>query len=110
MRACGIITDEILFEAFERLTADSDYDHTINELLDLREVERLAITLSAVDRLESLFETAKFKARNKVAIVASSSHIYGMARMCGLRSWKSELFMVCRNLEEAKKWLMCSSD
>jgi hypothetical protein len=104
-RAYGVITDEILFDAFERLIADSDYDHTLNELLDLRGVEQLSITLSAVDRLETLFESTKLKAHNKVAIVAASTHVYGMARMYGLRSWKSELFMVSRNLEEAQKWV-----
>jgi hypothetical protein len=103
--ARGIITERMLFEAFERLTADPDYDSHLNELVDLREVEQMLISSESVSRLEDRFAAQMFRSSNRVAIVAVTDLTFGLARMYESLSWKSELIVVTRSLEESDLWL-----
>jgi hypothetical protein len=103
--ASGVITDRMLFEAFEKLTSAPDYDSTLNELVDLRQVESLNVTNEGLALLEKRFGAQTFRSPNRVAIVAADDHIFEMARVYESLSWKSELITVTRSLDAALMWL-----
>jgi hypothetical protein len=102
----GVITESILFQAYEQLLSAPDYEPTLDDLVDMRGVERLGISSQAVRHLVGLFAQPESQAANKLAIVASAAHIFGMARMYEiLSSNTSEQIQVFRDLREAEHWL-----
>jgi hypothetical protein len=106
----GVVTDAEMLEAFERVVDDPTFDPTLDVIADLRGVERLAVTPTRVREL------AERRARNprlvaaqsRVAVVAPTDVMYGVARMYGSSGHREDAgrrFLVCRTMEEARAWL-----
>lgn len=108
----GEITEAALFHSYTQLLSQPDYDPTLNDLVDLREVERLEVSSRGIRQLVELFAQPESQSANKLAIVAPESHIFGMARMYEiLSSDTSEQIQVFRDLRDAENWLgIVSSD
>jgi hypothetical protein len=103
----GEVNDEDLLGAYERVLAEPDYDPTLDDLVDLRGVMRLDVSSDAVRRLVALFTPLDdLGIRNKLAIVAPTTYVFGMARMYEiLRSDSPEQICVFRDMSEAERWL-----
>ena len=101
-----MITEAILFGAYQKLVSEPDYDPTLNDLVDMRAVERLEVSSRAVRQLAEMFTDPELQSTNKLAIVASANYIFGMARMYEiLSSETAEQIQVFRDLETAERWL-----
>lgn len=102
----GVITEPVLFHTYEQLLSEPDYDPTLNDLVDMRGVERLEVSSQGVRQLVGLFAQPETQSTNKLAIVAPESYIFGMARMYEiLSSDTSEQIQVFRDLRDAERWL-----
>ena len=102
----GVITEAILFSAYNDLISQPDFDPTMADLADMTQVERLEISTKAVRQLVSMFEAPELQSDSKLAIVAASDHVFGMARMYEtLSSHTSEHIRVFRDMAEAEAWL-----
>ena len=103
----GIINEQDVISAYAALMAEPDYDPSINDLVDLREVRRLDINAHGMQRIVELFTPLdKLDVYNRLAIVAPRDELYGMARMYQtLRSDAPEETRIFRNYDEAVDWL-----
>lgn len=102
----GVITEAVLFAAYNDLVSQPDFDPSMADLADMREVERLDLSTKAVKQLVSLFEAPELQSESKLAIVAASDHVFGMARMYEiLSSNTSEHIQVFRDMAQAEAWL-----
>jgi hypothetical protein len=99
------IDDAELLTAYERLLSSDDYDPALNDLLDMQGIESFDVSGDAIRELVRAF--SRINARDsRLAIVASSDLVYGMARMYEqLRSDASEEIRVFREMEPARSWL-----
>jgi hypothetical protein len=106
----GVVTDADLLAAYERVVSDPEFDPTLNVLADTRGVERVDVSAKSVQLLaqrrardERLLTT-----KPRVAIVAASDVVFGLARMYeayGDRQGDGDRYLVCRTIEEARRWL-----
>jgi len=102
----GVITEEVLFHSYEKLLSEPDYDPTLNDLVDMRAVERLEASSKSVRRLVELFSQPELMSTNKLAIVAPESYIFGIARMYEIMSSETtEQIQVFRDMKDAENWL-----
>ncbi len=102
----GVITEPVLFAAYNELVSQSDFDPSMADLADMTQVERLDLSTKAVKQLVSMFEAPELQSNSKLAIVAASDHVFGMARMYEiLSSNTSEHIRVFRDMAEAEAWL-----
>ena len=103
----GVITDADLIDAYTQLISRPDYDPTLNDLVDLSQVERLDVSAATVRRLVALF--SRFDSQTvstRLAIVATGKAAFGMARMYELlRTDAPEEIRVFTSLASARKWL-----
>jgi hypothetical protein len=104
----GIITDGDLFVAYDRLYEDPRHRIGMDELADCRAVERIEVTRSGLQAL-SASTALRLDANQvpwRVAIVAPSDAVFGMARMYeAFRSESPEQVQVFRDLPAAELWL-----
>ena len=102
----GVITESILLQTYNQLLSDQGYDPTLNDLVDMRDIERLEISAEGVRKLVSIFSNPGMVAANRLAIVAPMSHVFGLSRMYEIMSSEtSEQIEVFRDLKEAEEWL-----
>jgi hypothetical protein len=107
----GIVTEPILFSSYQDLLSDPAYDPTLNDLADMRAVERMEVRRPAVLQLVAMFSSPDAIAATKLAIVAPSSHVFGMARMYEILSSDTpEQIVVFRDYDEAERWLGVSEN
>jgi hypothetical protein len=97
-----LVADDIL--AFRReFTAHPDFVSGMDELTDLTRVEHVEIDATTLRRLAS---TTPFREGSRVAIVAPTDLLFGIARlfeMSGESSgWDARVF---RSMDEARTWL-----
>ena len=99
------VHDDELLDSYQSLLSSPDYDPDLNDLVDMRGVERFEVSGDAIRQLVRSF--ARFSgADNRLAIVAGSDVVYGMARMYEqLRSDTTEEIRVFRDVDEARAWL-----
>lgn len=105
----GDVGDRELVTAFRRSFEASDFDPTLNGLVDLREVCKLDVTSSGIWELSQILRPADLAAiSRRVALVASTEFQFGMARMVatllstgGLRTE----YHAFRDMGEARAWL-----
>lgn len=101
----GTVSDRMLLAAFETLTSAADYNSSLAELIDLREVENLNVTNEGLRVLEKRFGAQLLRSPNRVSIVAANTGVLERAQFYKRFSWKSELIAVTRSLEDALMWL-----
>lgn len=103
----GIVTDTELLGSYGSLVQEPDYDPTLDDLVDMRGVQRLEVSTEAVRRLVDLFTPIDPEGvTTRLAIVAAKDETFGMARMYEiLRSDAPEQIRVFRHRAEAEAWL-----
>ena len=103
----GTVTDAELLGSYGALVAQPDYDATLDDMVDMRGVERLEVSSEAVHRLVSMFTPLDPEGVvTRLAIVAPRDDVFGMARMYEiLRSDAPEQIRVFRHRPEAELWL-----
>ena len=115
--ATGVITDADILEDYAGVLSDPAYDHSVDEIFDGKDIERLEITSATVWEIAQVVartdRTISQGARPKVAIVAPSDATFGLARMFqayreAQRSPKQ--YLVCRTVDEAHRWLGLPDD
>ena len=105
----GDIVDKDLITAFRRSYEASDFDPSLNGLVDLREVAKLEVTSNGIWQLAQILHPADQAGRGRrVALVASSDFQFGMARMVATLLSAGGLtteYQAFRDMAEARAWL-----
>jgi hypothetical protein len=102
-RATGIVTDEVLLDHQQRLSADPDFEPDFRQLYDFCDVEELQATSMGVRELAI---NNPFGRGAQRALVAGSQAVYGVARMFQIMAEKGpDRIEVFYSLEEALDWL-----
>jgi hypothetical protein len=103
----GVVDDDELMGAYARLVEQPDYDPTLNDMVDMRSVQRLDVTGVTLRRLVEMF--APLEPRDpptRLAIVAPKDHVYGLGRMYEMLSTDTpEDIRVFREYAPAAAWL-----
>jgi hypothetical protein len=107
--ASGVITLPEVWAHQQRLETDPDFDAGFAQLLDVTQVTKLELSSDDVRRVA---DSNSFSPNPRVAIVATSSLIYGMARMFQIfREMKGEeKTRVFRDRDEALAWVLGKDD
>jgi hypothetical protein len=105
----GDIGDRELVAAFRRSFEASDFDPSLNGLVDLRAVGKLDVTSNGIWELAQVLRPAdKGATGRRVALVASSDFQFGMARMVATLLSAGGLtteYHAFRDMAEARAWL-----
>jgi hypothetical protein len=105
--ASGVVTDEHVLAHKKALNADPDYDASMKELTDLRAVTELDVTTQGIAAMASYdHDNPNTEGRHRLALVASESLVFGMARMYQMTTVESDSRVgVFRTMEDARAWL-----
>ena len=108
LRYEGIITDRDLYAVYNGLYDDPGHRIGMDEVADCRAVDRIEVTRAGLQGLSAAtalrLDTKRVPWR--VAIVAPSDAVFGMARMYeAFRSESPEQVQVFRDLPSAEAWL-----
>jgi hypothetical protein len=105
----GDVCETDLIAAFMRAMDDPRIDPTLDQIVDMRGVQRLDVSAAGVWRLAQVVSAADPPdVARRVAIVASSDYLFGMARMYeALRATAAapEVYQVFRDMAAAREWL-----
>ncbi|HEY6268086.1 MAG TPA: hypothetical protein VIX11_07310 [Candidatus Acidoferrum sp.] len=103
--ASGVITLPEIWAHQEKLDKDPDFDPSFAQLLDVTQVTKLKLSSEDVRRVA---ESNTLSTNPRLAIVATSSLVYGMARMFQIfREMKGEeKTRVFRDRDEALAWVL----
>jgi hypothetical protein len=110
--ASGLVTDADV-AAYGASMDDPSYDLTFDVIVDARGIDEVEVSTIALRRLAELMQRVD-QARlapgawPRVAIVAASAAVFGLARM--YQSYREaqqsrRAYFVCRTMEEAHRWL-----
>ena len=107
--ASGVITLPEIWAHQEKLDKDPDFDPSFAQLLDVTQVTKLKLSSEDVRRVA---ESNSLSTNPRLAIVATSSLVYGMARMFQIfREMKGEeKTRVFRDRDEALAWVLGKDD
>jgi hypothetical protein len=107
--ASGVITLPEIWAHQEKLDKDPDFDPSFAQLLDVTQVTKLKLSSEDVQRVA---ESNTLSTNPRLAIVATSSLVYGMARMFQIfREMKGEeKTRVFRDRDEALAWVLGKDD
>ena len=107
--ASGVITLPEIWAHQEKLDKDPDFDPSFAQLLDVTQVTKLKLSSEDVRRVA---ESNTLSTNTRLAIVATSSLVYGMARMFQIfREMKEEeKTRVFRDRAEALAWVLGKDD
>lgn len=102
----GELDDHVLSDAFRAIYTDPEYVPGYHELTDCRGVTNFTMTPSGVRRLMStVAELQTSESPYRVAIVAPTAAVFGMARMYELMQGEGiEEVRVFRTIEEAESY------
>ena len=103
--ASGVITLPEIWAHQEKLDRDPDFDPSFAQLLDVTQVTKLKLSSEDVRRVA---ESNTLSTNPRLAIVATSNLVYGMARMFQIfREMKGEeKTRVFRDRDEALAWVL----
>ena len=110
----GTVTDGELIAAYRALLESPDYDATLDDLVDAREIVRVEVTPDGVREVAGI--VAAMDAKNpgtRVAIVAPGGAAYVMARLYGFYREAQNApaeHRVFRDMTEAHTWLARRAD
>lgn len=109
----GLVDDDHLVGAWERVFVDPEYEPGMNELVDVRGITELKVTPTGIERLIATVENMEvaLPSRYRTAVVADQDAAFGMSRMYELlRRDGRENVRVFRRFEEAARWLGIPAD
>ncbi len=112
-RFTGRVSDGEFIDTYRRIMVDAAYSPGNHELADLRDVEKLDLSVEALRRVEELTEAryAGTGAAFRTAILAPRDQSYGIGRMYEVFAEDGpESVSVCRSVQEARSWLGLSED
>jgi hypothetical protein len=103
--ASGAISMDEIWAHQEKLIKDPEYDPTFAQLLDIAQVTKLELN---GDDVRTIAGSKIFASSSRLAIVASSNLLYGLARMFQIfREMKGEQGIhVFRDRDEALAWVL----
>ncbi|HEX6039855.1 hypothetical protein [Longimicrobium sp.] len=103
----GTVDGGELLHAYRTQLDHPDYDPSLDDLVDLREVEMLDVSAAALRELMSMFSRVDALGyATRLAIVAHNDLGYGLGRMYEMmRDGAPEEVSVFRDLDEAFDWL-----
>lgn len=104
----GTVTDAEMREVYTRVLADPTYDATLDDLVDMRPIERLDVSTAALREIVTMFSPVdQLGVPTRLAIVAPSDFTYGISRMYELLRGDGvpEEIRVFRSYDEAEAWL-----
>jgi hypothetical protein len=109
----GVVDDAELLQAYGALLTQPDYDATVDDLIDLRGVERLEVSRDALSRLISMYKPVdSLGVPTRLALVAASDVTFGMSRMYEMLRGDDvpEEIRVFRSHDDAVAWLKDGHD
>jgi hypothetical protein len=103
--ASGVITLPEIWAHQEKLLKDPDFDPSFAQLLDVTQVTKLALSSEDVRRVA---ESNTLSSNPRLAIVATSAFVYGLARMFQIfrEMTGEEGIRVFRDRDEALAWVL----
>jgi hypothetical protein len=108
----GRLTDRDLLEAWGDALADPTYDPTVDNLVDMRDVDEFEVTPVGAQRLADVMAMCTQPlapgVRPKVACVAPGDRAFEVLRMYEMYrelQGSPARYFVCRTMEEARCWL-----
>lgn len=102
-RAIGVLTDRDLAEHHRTIRRTRGFEPTFSQIYDFRDVERVEVTTTAVERFSG---ESPFGAGARRAFVAGSDLVFGLARMYqALVEPQGHVLRVFRDFDEACAWL-----
>lgn len=104
----GAIGDEHLLDVFESMLAQPTYVRDADDLVDLTRVTRIDVTVEGLRRLiGKLVDSEEGAVAKRVALVAPSNVVYGVARMYQMMRGDrtAQTLHVFRERQEAEAWL-----
>jgi hypothetical protein len=103
----GSVDDAELLGAYRAQLADLDYDASLDDLVDLRAVQRLDLGGAALRELMAMFSRVdSLGYTTRLAIVAPHDLGYGLGRMYEMmRTGAPEEVGVFRDVDDALAWL-----
>jgi len=105
----GTLDDDLLVNFYKG--AQEGFDPHLNSLLDFSAVDEVKVTAGGMREVERLFRAEHLVAERKVALVAPSDVLYGMARMYEILHQESvEKVRVFRDGAEARDWVTSAED
>ena len=103
--ARGRLTGDDLLDFQKRLREHPDFRDSHRHLLDLRDLDRIDVPVTA---LRQLAEAPIFRKGSRQAYVVSSKHASALARVFrALASHYSDDLEIFRDVEKAREWLGC---
>jgi hypothetical protein len=104
----GFVSDADLLGAYAGLVAEPDYDATLDDLVDLREVTHFGVSTDGLRQVIGMFAPIDgLGIPTRLAVVAPSDAVYGVSRMYQMLRGDEvpEEINVFRDLGEAHAWL-----
>jgi hypothetical protein len=103
--ASGVITLPEIWAHQGKLLKDPDFDPSFAQLLDVTQVTKLALSSEDVRRVA---ESNTLSSNPRLAIVATSAFVYGLARMFQIfrEMTGEEGIRVFRDRDEALAWVL----
>ena len=102
-RATGVLDDETLLAYVKAVIADPTYDSAAADLFDARAVTDVQVTSAGLGTIAALIRQSN-RSSPKVAVVAESPAMFGMARMFEMLRDDIEV-VVFREVGAALEWL-----
>ena len=102
-RASGVLDDETLLAYVHQVITDPAYDDAVGDLFDARPVTDMRLTAEGIRGVAALIRQTG-RSSKKVAVVADSPAMFGMARMFELIRDDIDV-AVFRDVDAALEWL-----
>ena len=101
----GVLTKAEVLGLQDRLLADSEFDPSFAQLINLTEVT--GVEGATAPGMQEVTERSLFSLKSRRAVIAKSDLVYGLSRMFQMsRELKGEQgLQVFRSLEEALDWI-----
>jgi hypothetical protein len=107
-RASGLLDDESLLAYVRAVIADAAYDTAVADLFDARAVTDVRLTTDGLRTVAAIIQQSR-RSSARVAVVAESPAMFGMARMFQLLRDDIEV-AVFRDEEAALGWVRAPSE
>ncbi len=108
-RASGVLTVSEVTDYLKARVEDPDFQAGFDELIDLRDVGYVDIFADGMNRILPVAEASRLRrGQGKVAIIAATDLVYGLARMYALMSQARGSRVqvgVCRDVDAAEEFL-----
>jgi hypothetical protein len=103
--AHGRLTGDDLLDFQKRLREDPDFSGDSRHLLDLRDLDRIDVSMAVIRRLAA---GHVFQRGSRQAYVVTSNQAFALARVFrALAAESSGDLEIFRDLEQAREWLGC---